>query len=62
MLVVIINKAKQLSLLVMWLEIIYDVINLFDVIAVLASTIVYNRVVQPSGQVQFNKVDFYAGH
>ena len=46
----------------MWLEIIYDVINLFDVISVLASTIVYNRGVQPAGQMQYNKVDFYAGH
>ena len=29
----------------MWQEIIYDVIYLFDVVAVLASTIVYDRVV-----------------
>jgi len=39
LLVVIINKAKQISLLVMWWEIIYDVIYLFDAVAVLASTI-----------------------
>jgi len=46
----------------MWYEIIYDVIYLFDVVAVLASTIVYDRGVQLAGQMQYNKVDFYAGH
>ena len=30
----------------MWWEIIYDVISLFDVVAVLTSTIVYDRGVQ----------------
>jgi len=50
LLVVIINKAKQISLLVMWWEIIYDVIYLFDVVAVLASTIVYDRGVQPAAR------------
>ena len=44
----------------MWQEIIYDVNYLFDVVAVLASTIVYDRGVQPvaAGQMQYNKVDF----
>ena len=34
----------------MWWEIIYDVIYLFDVVAVLASTIVYDRGVQPAAR------------
>jgi len=34
----------------------------FDVVATLASTIVYDRGVQPAGRMQYNKVDFYAGH
>jgi len=46
----------------MWSETIYDVIHLFDVIAVLASTIVYNRGLQPAAQMQYNKVVFNAGH
>jgi len=48
----------------MWREIIYDVIYLFDVVAVLALTIVYDRGcnMRPAGQMQYNKVDFYAGH
>jgi len=50
LLVVIINKAKQISLLVMWWEIIYDVIYLFDVVNVLASAIVYDRGVQPAAR------------
>jgi len=45
----------------MWWEITFDVIYLFDVVAVLASTIVYDRGVRPAGQMQY-KVDFYAGH
>jgi len=46
----------------------YDAIYLFDAVAVLASTIglvyVVYRGVQPAarGQIQYNKVDFYAGH
>jgi len=44
----------------------YDAIYLFDAVAVLASTIglVHDRGVQPAarGQIQYNKVDFYAGH
>jgi len=39
-----------------------DVIYLFDAVAVIASTIVYDRGVRPAGQMQYNKVDFYAGH
>ena len=34
----------------MWQEIIYDAIHLFDVVAVLASTIVYVRGVQPAAR------------
>ena len=34
----------------MWWEIIYDVIYLFDVVVVLASTIVYDRGVQPAAR------------
>ena len=47
--VAIINKAKQISLVMRW-KIIYDVIYLFDVVAVLASTIVYVRGVQPAAR------------
>jgi len=47
--VAIINKAKQISLVMRW-KIIYDVIYLFDVVAVLASTIVYERGVQPAAR------------
>jgi len=50
LLVVIINEAKHISLLVMWWEITYDVIYLFDVVAALASTIVYDRGVQPAAR------------
>ena len=43
----------------MWQEIIYDAIYLFHVVAVLASTIVYDRGVQPAAQMQYNKVFFW---
>jgi len=50
----------------MWWEIIYVVIYLFDVVAVLTSTIVGYMTgvcnLRPAGQMQYSRVDFYAGH